>query len=164
MYTKQTFLLLTMSVILFGCKPTQSWLYYADSPTAIYEDPGLTKEIITVPAGRYVFVEKTNPWGLVSYGETKGYTDPDAFKTRKKITKRDLRHLHFSSDSMYVFSDHQSVSRKSRSPGSGFTSNEHRSSSKKKSSGGHKPVSVKGHTRKNGAYVRPHTRSAPRRR
>ncbi|MFC6223409.1 hypothetical protein ACFP2F_09170 [Hymenobacter artigasi] len=42
------------------------------------------------------------------------------------------------------------------------TSTYNSSSSSSKSSGG--PVHVKGYTRKNGTYVQPHTRSAPRRR
>ncbi len=104
MYSKPTFLLIVISMMLVGCKTSQqSWLYSADSPVAIYEDPGLTKEIITVPPGRNVFVEKKNPFGLVAYEETRGYTDLQAFKTRKKIGRRDLRRLHFSSDSMMFF-------------------------------------------------------------
>lgn len=165
MYSKPMFLLSLISVILFGCKSSQqSWLYSADSSATIYEDPGLTKEVIIVPAGHYVFVENNNPWGLVSYGETRGYTDLQAFKTKKKIGKKDLRRLQFSSDSMYVFSKQRSSSRKNRSFRSRVATSKQNVSFKRKSGGRRKPVAVKGYTRKNGTHVRPHTRSSPRRR
>lgn len=137
MQNKLFFLLIMISSVVFGCKSSQqSWLYYTDTPAVIYEDPALTRKLITVPAGKYVFVKKKSPPGQVSYGETKGYTYLQTFETKQKITKRDLRYLHFSPDSMYVFSNNTSSNRRSKSSGSGLASTKSNSSSKKKSSGG----------------------------
>lgn len=167
MHTKSKLLFITILIILSGCSTNRyHYLYYANKPSVIYEDAALTKELITVPEGHFILAEAKNPQGKVEYGTIKGFANLKALKTRTSISEKDLKSLHFSADSMYTFFYYppkatdttyksSDTSRHIGDRSTPFTT---------PSAGGYKPVSVKGYYRKDGTYVRPHTRSAPRRR
>ncbi|MBO9658186.1 MAG: hypothetical protein J7527_05115 [Chitinophagaceae bacterium] len=164
MYTKLILLFFSTFIIFCACTPTKSFLYTAENTTAIYEDPGLTKKMMTVPAGRQVLVEHENPWGLVYYEKTRGYTDLKDFRKAENITRRQLKYLLTSTDSVNVFAADNSADSTSKPATVASTSANVNKGVKSTPNSGYKPVAVKGYTRKDGTYVKPHTRSAPRRR
>lgn len=167
MYTTLKLTTIIFCWILCGCKTSQhNYLYYVDKPVNIYEDATLTKELVTVPTGRFILAEAKNPKGKVTYGTTKGFANVKAFKTKTEVSEKDLTFLHFSADSMYTFNWNRSYNRDTTSldSDSSHHTSHPSSSSPAQPTGGYRPVSVKGYYRKNGTYVKPHTRSAPRRR
>ncbi|PZR26428.1 MAG: hypothetical protein DI535_14250 [Citrobacter freundii] len=164
MYTKLILLFVSTFLFFCACTPTKSFLYTAKNATAIYKDPGLTKKMMTVPAGRQVLVEHENPWGLVYYEKIRGYTDLKEFRKAKNITRRQLKHLLSSTDSVNVFAADNPADSTYKPATVGSGSANVIEGVKSIPTSGYKPVAVKGYTRKDGTYVKPHTRSAPRRR
>lgn len=129
-------LLLFLLPFLFSC--TNYYYVVVDSDTPLYQtrsDEGAT--IFTVPAkeGVYIDGKKTKKFRKIKYN---GYI---GWASNPNYTGSDVK-------SNYTSRSSSSSSYKSR----------------KSYSGSSKTVKVKGYTRKDGTYVKPHTRSAPKRR
>ncbi|RZJ69813.1 hypothetical protein [Flavobacterium sp.] len=130
--------LLLLLLVVFG---TQSCISYynvtVDADTILYSGQNTESAIIyTIPSGSSVYVKgkKTKKYRRIKYKQYSGY----AYNPTYKVPG------HYSA-----------------SPRSASSSG---SPSTYSSSSSGKTVNVKGYYRKNGTYVQPHTRSAPRRR
>lgn len=133
------------------------YLCYADQPIEIFLSKNLTEKIITVPTGKLVIASTKSPkCQYVKFGNNEGYCKLNSFTTKKRISSKQLKSLVFSADSIYTYANNLTQNGQSVP-----SSNYHTSSSSNQSSGG--PVHVKGYYRKNGTYVKPYTRSAPKR-
>lgn len=133
------FILFTLS--LTSCVVYNMQQYVTTEPVIVYS--GSTSEVI--PSETTVYLTNQNKKNLiVTYKNRK-------WKTQKK---------YFSS---FVSKDnYQDVKKYNYSNSNSSNYNSYKSSSSQSSSSG--TVNVKGYYRKNGTYVKPHTRSAPSRR
>ncbi|OAV64719.1 hypothetical protein Barb6_03132 [Bacteroidales bacterium Barb6] len=142
-------MLVLMSLILFsGCS---SSYYLCETTNQILVSGKDT--IITIPKGKFVFV-KNNDKNYFSYGNTRAYAQSKSWTKKVKIKSSELQFLNFdNSDLTYVF-----IGKKYGIENIPTYNNS--SSTYYEGSGG--TVHVKGYHRKDGTYVRPYTRSAPR--
>lgn len=139
-------------LVLFAFSSVSCVSYYnvtVNNDTILYSTENDESPVIyTVSSGTSVYIkgENSKKYRKIKYGKYVGwayypnYTSPSQYSSRSTSTS-------------------QSIS----SPSSRSSSASTRSSSSNYTSSG-KTVNVKGYYRKNGTYVRPHTRSAPRRR
>lgn len=94
----------------------------------------------------YLGQKLENNYWAIRYDTIIGYIKKPKFKTKNKVSKKDKDYLDFGYNGYYV--DRSKKRSSSYSPNLGSYS-----------SGG--SVSVKGYYRKDGTYVKPHTRKAP---
>lgn len=142
--------------LTFTSCTTNYYLVVSSEETPLYYEDNLTDAIATIPANsNFIYwgkgSVKSNRRVKAKYNSYMGYSPYLAsWRRLMKLSGEELRSLTFNERSGYSFNQFTpSVS--------GSTT-----SYSTPSSGG--SVHVKGYTRKNGTYVRPHTRSAPRRR
>lgn len=129
---------LLIPLLLFSCTRTH-YLYTVDKPTALYQNEDTTHIIGYIPPGKQLIAHKKGKrYTSVTFGNKEGYIVTQSFPTEVTYAEKELRYLHFNSDSTYTYI-------KSSSSGS---------------AGG--TVYVKGYYRKDGTYVKPHTRKAPK--
>jgi hypothetical protein len=142
----KSFLILILVLLFQSC----STLYYVgetNEPTNIYSTNDQTDNVVyVIPAGTKVLIEKKYKRSYsVICDKYKGYSFGSVFNNYHK----------FNSDYDGILYGYSTSTKKN-------TNNYSSSKSYSGSSGG--SVNVKGYYRKNGTYVRPHTRSAPKRR
>ena len=146
---------LFLSILFVGCT-TNYYLCTVDAPTTYYSDPTSASGKFTIRPGRQVIAykqDKNSEYRRIIFGENRGYIKAKTFGQEKKYPSRKLKSLLFQPDSTYWYVGNLKVK-----PSPALITTPSSSSS---SSGG--TVHVKGYYRKNGTYVRPHTRSAPKR-
>jgi len=142
-------LLLLFTCLLFAGCTTNYYLCTVDVPTTYYSDPTSASERFSIRPGRQLIatkLKKNSEYREIIFGEKRGYIKARTFATEKKYTSKQLKWLSFQSDSTYWYVRDLKVKS---------------SSSSSSTSGG--AVHVKGYYRKDGTYVKPHTRSAPKR-
>ncbi len=139
------FLLVTLTTIFSSCTNVY-YIGQTSEPVRIYSTEDTSSLVTyTVPIGSRVLTKKrSKKYHYILYETYTGYAYNPLFSNYHKYNSS-------IDGDLYGYS-----SNKSRS--TSYSS----SSSRSSSSGG--PVHVKGYTKKNGAYVAPHTRTAPTRR
>lgn len=136
-------LILLFSILIFGSCTTNYFLCETAGPVKLYTSPDTHSTYIEIPVGKsLISTGKYKKYRKAKYGNKRGYVYKTKFLSEKKI--RSLSDWEFDSEtSTYKYSRFN------------YTLN------KSKSTGG--TVQVKGYYRKDGTYVRPHTRRAPSR-
>lgn len=129
---------ISLVLLLFILNSCVTNYYYVniDEDTPVYSSKEAKDSITVIPKGFGAYINQSN-------------------KTQRKIKWKNYKG--WVINPVYSNASFSSISNNSTSSSQNYSS-----SSTKTSSGG--TVQVKGYTRKNGTYVAPHTRSAPRRR
>lgn len=145
-------LFLLLALTLASCT-TKYYLVVSKTETPIYDAKDSNKPMTVVPANMAFLYGSRTMQLNTKYGSYNGHSlYSDTWRRLAKLNKKQVRSLKFTSDKGYTYSGISSSLYGSSTYGS--------KSSTSASSGG--TVNVKGYTRKNGTYVQPHTRSAPR--
>jgi hypothetical protein len=133
-----------ITLLISSCS-TNYYLCSVDKPTAVYQTQDTTQIKFYIPQGKQLIAKKKGKkFRAVKYGDVDGYIVTQSFSSELPYSSKNLKYLTFNNDSTYTYARVSSSSGRSTS-----------------SSGG--TVQVKGYYRKNGTYVKPHTRSAPKR-
>lgn len=134
------FSLILLVLILNSCA-TNYYFVNIDEDTTIYTSQNGKESVTVIPKGSGAYINRSDKKARkLKWEKFKGWAINPAYSNSI-----------FSSNSNSNSSDNTKSSK-----------NSYTKSSRRTSSGG--TVQVKGYTRKNGTYVAPHTRSAPRRR
>lgn len=150
MLYKFRFFLVMLSVLLLQSCSTVYYVGETNKPTNIYSTNREIENIVyIIPAGTKVLIKKKYKSSyFIIYDKYKGYSIGCIFNNYHK----------FNSDSDGILYGYSTSKKKKNN----YSSSSSSSRSYQSSSGG--SVYVKGYYRKNGTYVKPHTRSAPKRR
>ncbi|WP_148042732.1 hypothetical protein [Pedobacter jejuensis] len=157
-----------VALLMLSSCTTNYYLTVSDTETPIYSTANGYDQQGLIEAGKAFIYSGTSRRTPTKYGMISGYSPRIvAWKPLRKLSKKQLELLAFTNDYGYTYDGVPISSYRygrlaptsptytpSRSYGSGSTKTT-------KSTGG--TVHVKGYTRKDGTYVKPHTRSAPRR-
>ena len=158
------FSLLAAILILSSCT-TNYYLTVSDTETPIYSTEDGYERVATIEAGKGFISKSRSSRTATRYGLSNGYSPYIVtWKPLKKLTKKQLAQLAFTNDFGYTYSgvpisDYRYGRLLKTYPI--YTPSPPRSTTKSTGSAGG-TVHVKGFTRKDGTYVKPHTRSAPR--
>lgn len=145
-----TFIILICTAILSSCT-TNYYLVSSGEETPVYSQPDVNNSSAIIPANRTFIYWGKGKRAKTKYGQINGYSAYlTSWRKLAKLNKTQLTALTFNDDAGYSYNQ---VSNSTY--GGGI-------SSKKSSTSSGGTVHVKGYTRKDGTYVRPHTRSAPR--
>lgn len=134
------FPLILLLLILNSCA-TNYYFVNIDEDTTIFTSKNGKESVTVIPKGSGAYITRSD-------------------KKERKIKWRKFKG--WVIDPRYSNSNFSSNTNNKNSSSNNSSSNSYTKFSKKTSPGG--TVQVKGYTRKNGTYVSPHTRSAPRRR
>ena len=157
-----------VALFMLSSCTTNYYLAVADTETPIYSTVERYNQQGVIEAGKAFVYSGNAHIPPIKYGVVNGYSiQMLTWKKLRKLSKKKLKILAFTSEYGYTYDGVPTSSYRygrlvatspsytpSKSYGSGSTKNT-------KSTGG--TVQVKGYTRKDGTYVKPHTRSAPRR-
>ena len=120
---------------------------YVDDDIILYSKPDEeSTEVVLIPSGSTVYVNSSrekHSYREFRYGKYKGWTKSKRYVYGKQGWTKKLYGSSYNTNSASVSSNSSTSSNYTPSGGT---------------------VQVKGYYRKDGTYVRPHTRSAPRRR
>lgn len=145
MKNTQTIIILIL-FLLSGCSTSNYYLVTASSDTDIYQAENSTDIVTKIPKGKFFISKSASLSTYTEYGKFKGYSRNILMISQQKLTKKKYENLLFSLTDGYTYIPKTGNHSKTiESPSTGGT------------------VQVKGYTRKDGTYVKPHTRSAPRR-
>lgn len=163
---KQLNLLFFAAILMLSSCTTNYYLTVSDTDTPVYNTLNGIDQQTSIEAGKaFIYLDgKKNT--SVTYGSASGFSSQlVSWKRLKKLTKKQVDHLTFTPGYGYIYDgipvalyQYGRLIKNTPSSGSSSSGSTTRSST---SSGG--TVHVKGYTRKDGTYVSPHTRSAPRR-
>lgn len=154
------------ALLMLSSCTTNYYLTVSDAETPISTTLNGIDQPSSIESGKaFVYISGTKN-AFIKYGSITGYgTKLTTWKKLKKLSKEQVDNLRFTNEYGYVYDgipvtqyQYGRLIQNSHSSGSSSYGSESRS---RTSSGG--TVHVKGYTRKNGTYVSPHTRSAPRR-
>lgn len=158
---------LLVALLTFSSCTTNYYLAVSDTETPIYSTVNGYDRETTIEAGKaFVYVGKSLRTAT-RYGMTTGYSPYLAtWRPLKKLTKKQLNELVFTNDYGYTYSavpisNYRYGRLLNAYPSYSPSATSKATTKSTASSGG--TVQVKGYTRKDGTYVRPHTRSAPKR-
>lgn len=157
-----------VALLMSSSCTTNYYLTVSDTETPIYSTVDGYEQQGIIEAGKAFVYSGSSSRTPTRYGVVTGYSPRIVtWKPLRKLSKKQLEQLAFTGDYGYTYDDVPISSYRYgrlaatspsytpvRSYGSGSTKTT-------KSTGG--TVQVKGYTRKDGTYVRPHTRSAPKR-
>lgn len=158
--------LLTAVILLSSCT-TNYYLTVSDNETPIYSTEDGYEKVATIEAGKGFISKSRSSRTATRYGIQSGYSPYIVtWKPLKKLTKKQLAQLVFTTDYGYTYSgvptsDYNYGRLLKTYPTYSPTATPRSTTKSTASSGG--TVHVKGYTRKDGTYIKPHTRSAPRR-
>ena len=139
------FLSFILLFLLSGCSKSY-YLVVSNSEVPIYTTETSNEEVIKLSPGKSFLIKGSKAKRYTSFGNYHGYTSYNSsWKSLAKLNKKQAKLLTFTNENGYAYNP------KTIADYSG---------SKNTSSSG--SVSVKGYTKKDGTYVKPHTRSAPR--
>ena len=152
---KRLILLFSLVVTMLSACTTNYYLVVADSETPVYSELHGDQAATSIPPNKgFVVNRKLATRSKVQYGGVTGYgLHLTSWRELAKLNKKQYRELTFSDIYGYTYGG---VSTESYA-----TPRTKATASPSTYSGG--TVHVKGYTRKDGTYVKPHTRSAPRR-
>jgi hypothetical protein len=135
---KFSFILL---LLIFNSCATNYYFVNIDEDTTIFNSKNAKESVTVIPKGSGAYINRSD-------------------KKERKLKWRNFKG--WAINPAYSNSIFSSNSNNNSSGNNNSSNNSYTKSSTRTSSGG--TVQVKGYTRKNGTYVAPHTRSAPRRR
>lgn len=145
-----------ISIMFNSCVAPKYYLCITYEPLPVYKEKSERDLSFTIPVGKQLIVEaRKSKFRKIRYGKSAGYITKPSFDNEWVYSSSELSYLVFNNDSTYTDARRPSYRPTSVIPGNS-------SSNSSSSSGGQ--VNVKGYYRKDGTYVRPHTRSAPSRR
>jgi len=161
---KLSLLIAWILIFLTSCTSTRSsaplesinnyYLCIVDTVITLYKFDNGALPLVTIPVNRQIIVKDRNqPYREVIYGEYVGYIKYRRFYVENAFDAKKLPGYVYNNDHTYTYVESVAKAANKSSRTNATSSS---------SSGG--PVRVKGYYRKNGTYVRPHTRSAPTRR
>lgn len=152
---------------MLSCASKSFYVSYVPDPTPVYQHKTDSLPSFIVPKGRHIITKGSKRLMWVKYGTKEGYIKDFKTFSRERYTKAELKKLYFNYDSSYTYGIIRArplqVDRElyiSKQVDS--VKNSSNRSVSVPTQGGQ--VQVRGYYRKDGTYVRPHTRSAPRRR
>lgn len=159
-------LLFFAALLMLSSCTTNYYLTVSDAETPIYNTLNGIDQPSSIAPGKAFVYESGTKNAFIKYGSITGYSAKlTTWKKLKKLSKEQVDNLAFTNEYGYVNDgipviqyQYGKLIKNNPSSISSSSSSTSRSST---SSGG--TVHVKGYTRKNGTYVSPHTRSAPRR-
>ncbi len=139
---KRLFYLFLILCSSSGCMVDTYYLCVVDSPVEVYSSPAFDRKLTTIQTSqKLVAGKRKSNYRQVSVGQLDGYIRNISFSSETEYSWIKLKALRKLTDTTQ-WSDSHTLS----SSGTGGT------------------VQVKGYLRKDGTYVKPHTRSAPRKR
>ncbi|WP_316827834.1 hypothetical protein [Pedobacter miscanthi] len=163
---KRYILSLLVTLLTLSSCTTNYYLTVSDTETPIYSTVDEYDRETTIEAGKaFVYIGKSSRTAT-RYGMATGYSPYlVTWKPLKRLTKKQLNDLVFTNDYGYTYSgvltsDYKYGKLLNTYPNYAPSATTRATTKSTGSSGG--TVQVKGYTRKDGTYVRPHTRSAPR--
>ncbi|QOG02205.1 hypothetical protein [Flavobacterium sp. MDT1-60] len=134
--------LLILLLLVFNSCVTNYYYVTIDQDTTIYSSRNGKESIVSIPKGSSVYITRSDKtYSKIKWKNYKGWVINPVYSNTNTLS---------NSPNTNVNTNYNLSPSKSHS------------SSTKSYNGG--PVYVKGYTRKNGTYVQPHTRSAPKRR
>ena len=137
---KKLFYLFLMYTLISSCSVEKYYLCTVDSPVDVYTSADFGSKILTVnPSQKLIAYNRAGSYRRVSVGQQTGYIRYTSFNSEVQFPKTKLRKFKKLTDTNNGLATKVGTS----------------------TSGG--AVQVKGYRRKDGTYVKPHTRSAPRR-
>ena|SRR5687767_13513050 len=146
-------LLLFLCAVFASC--SNYYLCIVDNPTTLYKQKDTATTILIIEPGKQIITARSyKNFEQTQFGSYEGYILKTRFRVENKYSSKDIKYLTFHNDSIYIYSNPSNTAKTLKSSSSS-------SNSSSSSSGG--TVYVKGYYRKDGTYVRPHTRSAPKR-
>jgi hypothetical protein len=138
---------------------TRYYLCITDEPVVVFSDPALLKyNYVLEQKNQLIVKEKPGQYYYIRTASGSGYIKKRRFKTRVRYSRSEAVAFTFTAPTPPNLSTN-SPNVKPSQP----ASNSSRSSAAPTYSPA-RTVNVRGYYRKDGTYVRPHTRSAPRRR
>lgn len=151
---KIIFILSVLITLVSGCSTSNYFVYQTDANVDLQPTRYNVVPYMKIPKGKHIVIkESSNTFKKARYGSNKGYIcGTSNLSNPIRISSRDIKHLTFNStDSTYYFKGKKL----------GFTESLNTKSSYSPAhSTGTGRVQVKGYYRKDGTYVRPHTRKA----
>ncbi|WP_293309509.1 hypothetical protein [Pedobacter sp. UBA5917] len=163
---KRLNLLFFVAMFMLSSCTTNYYLTVSDTETSVYSTLNGIDQPTSIEAGKAFLYLKGKKSTSIKYGTTNGFSSQlSSWRRLKRLSKKQVDNLTFTTGYGYVYDGlpvtlykYGRLIKNSPSSGSSSSGSTTRSST---SSGG--TVHVKGYTRKDGTYVSPHTRSAPRR-
>lgn len=151
-------LTLLFSILIFGSCTTNYFLCETIAPVKMYSSPDLHSTYVEIPSGKnLISTGKYKKYRKARYGDNRGYVYKTKFRSEKKIANI----YEWIFDSEMSAYRHYTTSSSPKKTTSNIPSTYRTKTSSSTSNG---TVHVKGYYRKDGTYVKPHTRRAPRRR
>jgi len=159
---KKLFLISVVCCLFISCS---TYLYQVNYNVPLCQNMSLSKTDVVIPKGRYVLLSgKPNSVKRVQYGDMEGFLQTKYLTKTEKISLKDWKYLIFDySDSTYVFKS-KKYGEAYKEPNDTNSNKTNSSEVKSKTASSSGTVYVNGYYRKDGTYVRPHTRSAPKKR
>ena len=157
---KRLSILILLASLFSGCS-SQYFLVISNDPTEVYTSTIDEDDPILIPAYHAFVYSGSSVRKKVQYGKSSGFS-LTGYRWRElaKLSKKGFNELTFNE--LYGYTHPSVPIEKYAKPNYIYSPSGSTSTKSSQSTGG--TVSVKGYTRKDGTYVRPHTRSAPRRR
>jgi len=159
-------LLFFAALLMLSSCTTNYYLTVSDAETPISSAlDGIDQSSSIAPGKAFVYSGGTKN-AFIKYGSITGYSAKlRTWKKLKKLSKEQADNLKFTNEYGYVYDGIPVIQYRYgkliKNNPSSISSSSISTGRSSNSSGG--TVHVKGYTRKNGTYVSPHTRSAPRR-
>lgn len=158
-YTMRRLLFFSLLASIFFTSCSRHYVCYNDLPLPVYTDESLSSQSYVIPSSQpFAVSSKARKVRKVTFNRATGYLSRYyPFRSKRRVSKRFYER--FVINNVYVAPT--TVANKSASTSPSVSMPRSSSSSHTPGSG---TVNVKGYYRKDGTYVRPHTRSAPKRR
>lgn len=156
---KTHFLILIFAILITGCSTGNYYIYQTDSNIELQPTKYNFHPYMYIPKGKHIIIkESRSTFKKAKYGNCKGYIcGTYNLSNPIKISSRDLKQLSFNSiDSTYYFKGKKLDFTESINIKSSYSPSHYSTSTGR--------VQVKGYYRKDGTYVRPHTRKSPTKR
>ena len=151
-------LILIFTILMTGCSSGKYYIYQTESKIDLQPTKDNFLPYMYVPKGKHIVIkESRSTVKKAQYGSHKGYIcGTYNLSNPIQISSKDIKHLTFNStDSTYYFKGKRIDFTESIKTKSSYSPSR---------STGTGRVQVKGYYRKDGTYVRPHTRKSPTKR
>ncbi|MBB6238470.1 hypothetical protein HDC90_003103 [Pedobacter sp. AK013] len=143
---------------------TNYYLTVSDAETPIFSTSNEIDQSSSIASGKAFVYSRGTKNAFIKYGSITGYSAKlRTWKKLKKLSKEQADNLKFTDEYGYVYDGIPVIQYRYGKLIKNNTSSVSSSSTSRSTTSSGGTVHVKGYTRKNGTYVSPHTRSAPRR-
>lgn len=155
---KIIFILSVLIALVTSCSTSSYYIYQTDSNIELQRTKYNVVPYMYIPKGKHIVIKESNStFKKAQYGGNKGYICGTSHLSNPiRISSKDIKLLNFNStDSTYYYKGKKLTPTETLNTKSSYAPSR---------STGTGSVQVKGYYRKDGTYVRPHTRKAPTRR